>query len=210
VLRLSGSASRRRLGRESHPPHRRFHGVRPTCRTGAHTIARGRPASCLAKLRHTSRGRADVLTNGHARARAHCLRYLRTTVLPLPSASAIVARPSEIPSARDGFTGRRGSAARSAPPRSVRSEREARRPAAKTSGPPGTLASTLTGPGRSGARVLLVLPQTEWGVKTPERCQTLVVLQVSKRPLDGGAATVRGRPFGRALQGREHMSHGSG
>jgi hypothetical protein len=44
------------------------------------------------------------------------------------------------------------------------------------------------------------LPQTEWGVKTPERCQTLVVHQVSKRPLDGGAATVRGRPFGRAFK----------
>lgn len=48
----------------------------------------------------------------------------------------------------------------------LRAQREARRPAAKTSGPPGTLASTLTGPGRSGARVLLVLPQRSGGVKT--------------------------------------------
>ena len=31
---------------------------------------------------------------------------------------------------------------------------------------------------------------TEWRGQDPERCQTLVVLQVSKRPLDGGAATV--------------------
>jgi len=44
----------------------------------------GRPVSFLAKLLHTSRGRADVLTNGHERARAHCLRYLRTYGVAAP------------------------------------------------------------------------------------------------------------------------------
>jgi hypothetical protein len=39
----------------------------------------------------------EVLTNGHGRSPARCVRYLRTKLLPLPDASAIVAGPSGSP-----------------------------------------------------------------------------------------------------------------
>lgn len=149
---------------------------------------RQRPVAVVGHVR-VIRTSAEVLANVHGRSPARCVRYLRTKLLPLPDASAIVAGPSGSPFARDGFTGRRGSAARSAPPHTARSVGEARRSAAQTPGPPKTLATTLTtGPGRSGAKVALLLPQRRGGVK-------------SAHPLtDGHRAPLRrspSRPFGR-------------